>query len=179
MDDYLCSVIKRFAYYRELGLRAMEQLEPRALFWRYNRESNSIAIIVGHLYGNMLSRWTNFLSEDGEKAWRNRDAEFEETIRSRDELLSRWNAGWDCLLAALESLTAEDLRKTVTIRGEKHTVVDAVNRQLSHYAYHVGQIVFIAKMIRDEQWRSLSIARGKSRDFNKKMAGKHKSGQGE
>ncbi len=179
MDDYLPGVIKRFAYYRELGRRAMEQLEPEALFWRYNRESNSIAIIVGHLHGNMLSRWTRFLDEDGEKPWRNRDAEFEETIRSRDELLSRWNAGWDCLMAALEPLTTEDLRKTVTIRGEKHTVVEAINRQLSHYAYHVGQIVFIAKMIRDEQWQSLSIARGKSRDFNKTMAGKYKSGQGE
>jgi len=175
MDDYLNSVIKRFGYYRELGLRAMEQLEPDALFWRYNRASNSIAVITGHLHGNMLSRWTNFLSEDGEKSWRNRDAEFEETIQTRDELLAKWNAGWDCLMAALAQLTPADLEKSITIRHEQHSVVDAINRQLSHYAYHVGQIVFIAKMIRDEQWHSLSIARGKSSTFNKDMAQKHKS----
>ncbi len=179
MDDYLNSVIKRFAYYRELGRRAIGQLEPQALFWRYNDASNSIAVIVGHLHGNMLSRWTNFLSEDGEKPWRNRDAEFEETIRSPEELLARWNEGWDCLMAALTQLTPADLKKRVTIRHEPHSVVEAINRQLTHYAYHVGQIVLIAKMIKGDAWRNLSIARGQSAVFNQEMSQRRQSGDRE
>ncbi len=179
MDDYLNSIRKRFAYYRELGLRAIEQLDPQDLFWRYNEDSNSIAVIAGHLHGNMMSRWTNFLSEDGEKPWRNRDAEFEESIRSPEELLTRWNEGWDCLMSALKQLTPSDLQKKITIRHEPHSVVDAINRQLSHYAYHVGQIIFIAKMIKGGDWHSLSIARGQSAVFNKEMSQRQQSGDRE
>lgn len=169
MEEYLNSIIKRFKYYRKIGLMAIEQVPEEKLFWQYNSESNSIAIIVNHLHGNMLSRWTNFLTEDGEKQWRNRDAEFEQVIKTKNELLKKWNEGWDCLLNAVESLNVDDLHKTITIRNEKHSVIDAINRQLAHYAYHLGQIIYVAKMIKDTEWQTLSIAKGKSEDFNMKM----------
>ncbi len=161
----LPELIKRFRYYKELGERAMAQLPDEALFWQYNEESNSIAIIVNHLHGNMLSRWTNFLTEDGEKPWRTRDAEFENEIQNREQLRQKWEEGWDCLLKALENLKEEDLSRKVFIRSEAHTVSDAIFRQLAHYAYHIGQMVFLAKMIQNEDWQTLSIARGKSKEY--------------
>ena len=149
----------------------MEQLDEENLFWQYNDASNSIAIIVQHLWGNMLSRWTNFLTEDGEKEWRERDAEFEKVINTKEELIIKWDEGWDCLFAALKSLKDDDLNKTIFIRKEPLTVIDAINRQLAHYSYHVGQMVYIGKMQLNDRWISLSIPKGNSKEFNDKMMG--------
>ncbi|HEU5366337.1 MAG TPA: DUF1572 family protein [Hanamia sp.] len=170
-SEYLDSVIKRFLVYKALGDKTMEQLDEENLFWQYNDASNSIAIIVQHLWGNMLSRWTNFLTEDGEKEWRERDAEFEKVIRTKEELIIKWDEGWDCLFDALKSLTKVDLDKTIYIRKEPLTVIDAINRQLAHYSYHVGQIVYIGKMQLNDRWISLSIPKGNSKEFNDKMMG--------
>lgn len=164
--NYLKSANRQFEYYKMLGEKAMRQLNDEALFHQVNEESNSIAVIVKHLWGNMLSRWTNFLTEDGEKPWRERDAEFEATIKTREELLRKWNEGWQCLFDTLGNITDDDLEKIVYIRNEGHTILEAINRQIAHYSYHVGQIVFIAKMIKDENWISLSIPRNKSADYN-------------
>ena len=170
-SEYLTSVIKRFLVYKALGDKTMEQLDEENLFWQYNDASNSIAIIVQHLWGNMLSRWTNFLTEDGEKEWRERDAEFEKVINTKEELIIKWDEGWDCLFAALKSLTVDDLNKTIYIRKEPLTVIDAINRQLAHYSYHVGQLVYIGKMQLNDRWISLSIPKGNSKEFNDKMMG--------
>jgi hypothetical protein len=170
-SEYLDSVIKRFLVYKALGDKTMEQLDEENLFWQYNDASNSIAIIVHHLWGNMLSRWTNFLTEDGEKEWRERDAEFEKVINTKEELIIKWDEGWDCLFAALKSLTEDDLNKTIYIRKEPLTVIDAINRQLAHYSYHVGQMVYIGKMQLNDRWISLSIPKGNSKEFNDKMMG--------
>jgi len=164
--DYLNSAKKQFTYYKLLGEQTINQLPDEALFWQYNLESNSISLIVKHLWGNMLSRWTDFLTTDGEKDWRNRDAEFEDDNRTRAELMDRWNAGWNCLLSTLDSLQEEDLQQEIFIRNMGHTVVEAINRQLAHYPYHVGQIVFIGKMALDSDWTSLSIPRGNSKNYN-------------
>lgn len=144
-----------------MGEKAIDQLDENSLNFQYNKESNSIAIIMQHLWGNMKSRWTDFLTTDGEKPWRERDAEFEKGILTKIELLEKWNKGWNCVITALDSLQAKDLEKTITIRGEAHTVVAAINRQIAHYAYHVGQIVYIAKILKDTDWQTLSIARSK------------------
>lgn len=164
-ESYLESARKQFEYYKQLGEKTFAQLADEKLFWQPDEESNSIAIIVKHLWGNMRSRWTDFLTTDGEKDWRNRDAEFENDIRSRAELLTKWNEGWDCLFSALGSLTPADLDKTVYIRNQGHTVMEAINRQLAHYPYHVGQIVFLGKMAA-QSWQSLSIPKGKSQSYN-------------
>lgn len=166
METYLSSAVKQFRYYKMLGEKAMEQLTEEQLFWQYNEESNSIAVLVSHLAGNMLSRFTDFLTTDGEKPWRNRDAEFINPFRSREEIMNRWNEGWECLLRALEQLTAEDMERVIYIRNDGHTVAEAINRQLAHYPYHIGQMVFIAKMLKNEDWQTLSIARNKSTDYN-------------
>ncbi len=152
-----------FAQYKQLGEKTFAQLPEEKLFFQYNTESNSIAVIVKHLHGNMLSRWTDFLTSDGEKEWRQRDAEFENDPVTREELLRTWNEGWNCLFAALNALTNEDLTKTVYIRNEAHTAEDAIMRQLAHYPYHVGQIIYIGKMIAGESWTSLSIPKNKSK----------------
>jgi hypothetical protein len=163
---FLQDSIKRFKSYKELGDKTFEQLEETDFFLKPVSESNSIAIIIQHLYGNMLSRWTNFLTEDGEKDWRNRDAEFEPMQCSKEDLLSFWNEGWNCLLHTLASLKEEDLHKTVYIRTEPLNVMDAILRQLAHYPYHVGQIVFIGKLLKDKDWKSLSIPKGASSQYN-------------
>ncbi|WP_375445883.1 DUF1572 family protein [uncultured Fibrella sp.] len=165
-DDYLTSVQKQFAYYKLLGEKTIDQLTDEQLFWQYNSESNSIAIIVKHLRGNMLSRWTDFLTTDGEKEWRSRESEFEPTINTREELMANWNEGWECLFSALRLLTPGDLQREIFIRNQGHTITEAINRQLAHYPYHVGQIVFIGKMARDTDWTSLSIPKGKSASYN-------------
>jgi hypothetical protein len=134
MNGYLESTIKQFEYYKMLGEKAMEQLPEEKLFWQYNEESNSIAIVVKHLSGNMLSRWTNFLTSDGEKDWRNRDAEFENAIQTKEQLQLEWNKGWQCLLDTLKQLKEDDLQKIVYIRNQGHTVMEAINRQLAHYS---------------------------------------------
>ncbi|HXS55409.1 MAG TPA: DUF1572 family protein [Hanamia sp.] len=159
MNQYLGSVKKQFDLYRSLGEKAIAQVDDDKLFWQYNSESNSIAIIVHHLWGNMLSRWTNFLTEDGEKPSRERDAEFENVIKTREEVMEKWNAGWECFFKALNSLDPEDLDTIIYIRQEPLTVMDAINRQLAHYSSHVGQIIFLGKMILDDRWVSLSIPR--------------------
>lgn len=166
-SDYLKDIIKLFTYYRELGFDALEQVSERDLFFRKEPQSNSLAILVKHLSGNMLSRWTDFLTSDGEKQWRNREGEFEQDMTRRKEVMKLWDQGWNCLLDALNSLEPEDISKTILIRNTKHTVSEAINRQLAHYAYHVGQIVFLAKEIKKEDWRSLSIPKGGSAAFNK------------
>jgi hypothetical protein len=164
--DYLSSVQKQFEYYKVLGERTIEQVPEDQLFWQYNEDSNSIAIIVKHLSGNMLSRWTDFLTSDGEKETRNREAEFDNDIRSREDLLKLWNDGWKVFLDAIYALKDEDLSKEIYIRNMGHTVTEAINRQLAHYPYHVGQMVFIGKMICGDKWESLSIPRGKSDAYN-------------
>ena len=166
MNDFLSSSIKQFEYYKELGEKTFLQLPEEKLFWKYNEESNSIATIVKHLHGNMMSRWTDFLTTDGEKEWRIRDEEFENDLTTREDLVARWNEGWNCLLDAINSLTDADLNTVIYIRNMGHSVTEAINRQLAHYPYHVGQIVFLGKMIANEEWKSLSIPKGNSKDYN-------------
>ncbi len=165
-NDYLESVTKQLEYYKMLGDKTFAQLPDDKLFWQYNQDSNSIATIVKHLWGNMLSRWTDFLTTDGEKEWRDRDAEFENDIKTRQELTDKWNEGWMYLLNAIKSLNPEDLEKIIYIRNQGHTVTEAINRQLAHYPYHVGQIVFLGKMLAEEGWTSLSIPKGNSQTYN-------------
>lgn len=165
-NNYLESVTKQFDYYRSLGEKTIAQVPDEGLFWQYNPESNSIATIVKHLSGNMLSRWTDFLTTDGEKAFRNREAEFDNDLQDRTAVLECWNAGWKCLFDALATLQPEDLERIVYIRNQGHTVMEAINRQLAHYPYHIGQIVFIGKLVLNDRWQSLSIPRGKSADYN-------------
>ncbi|MPM78156.1 hypothetical protein SDC9_125167 [bioreactor metagenome] len=167
--------IKRFLYYKELADKTFEQLNDEEVLWQYNPESNSIATIVKHISGNMLSRWTNFLTEDGEKDWRNRDSEFENDLHSKSEMLEVWEKGWKVFIDSLNQITDETWQKEITIRGEKHSVLDAVLRQLAHYPYHIGQIVYVAKMLKDDKWKTLSIARNKSEEFNIEILKKHKS----
>ena len=169
-DHFLADAIRQFRKLKDLTERAIAQVTGQDLFARLDEESNSIAIIMKHMAGNMRSRWTDFLTSDGEKPDRNREREFViETGDTRDRILERWNGGWHRLFEALAPLTGADLGRTVLIRGEPHAVMEAVNRQLTHYAYHVGQIVFLAKHYAANTWQSLSIPRGKSEEFNAAM----------
>jgi hypothetical protein len=172
MSSFLSSYIKRITYYKTLGEQTFAQLDELDFHYQPNEESNSIAMIIQHLAGNMLSRFTNFLTEDGEKEWRQRDAEFEEQHMNKEELLQLWQKGWDCYLGAVQSLTENDLEKTITIRSEALTVTDALNRQLAHYPYHIGQIVYLGRMIKNKTWRNLSIPKGASLQFNEQMKNK-------
>jgi hypothetical protein len=168
-SSYLQDSIGLFRYYKKLGERAMAQCPDEALFVTLDAESNSIALIVKHMSGNMRSRWVNFLTTDGEKPDRNRDTEFENPVATRAELIGQWEHGWKYLFDALEPLTDADLTRTVTIRTEPHTVMQAINRQVAHYAHHVGQILFLAKHLTFTQtgkWESLSVPRGKSAEIN-------------
>jgi hypothetical protein len=169
ISNYLSSVISQFEYYKSLGESTFEQLTEEQMYWQPNAESNSIATIVMHVKGNMLSRWTDFLSTDGEKEWRNRDIEFENSSLSMKEIIMQWNLAWNCLFDTLNSLSEDDFNKIVYIRNQPHSVIEAINRQLAHYPYHIGQIVFIGKMICNENWKPLSIPKGQSRQFNAKM----------
>lgn len=171
---YLESIKKEFEYYKLLGERTFTQLEEKDLFWQFNDESNSIAIMVNHLSGNMKSRWTDFLTSDGEKEWRNRELEFEQVIKTKGELIMKWNEGWELLFAALGSVDKDNFETEIYIRNQGHTIIAALNRQLAHYSYHIGQIVYVGKMIKSGHWESLSIPKGKSSDFNKKMFLKEK-----
>ena len=164
--EYLASAIKRFKEYKQLGEKTFAQLNEEAFHVQPNEASNSIAVIIQHLHGNMVSRWTNFLTEDGEKTWRKRDDEFESHLRSKDELLALWDEGWNVVLSSLQSLTEDDLVKTITIRSQPLIVVDAINRQLAHYSYHVGQIVYLGRWIKNQDWQSLSIPKGNSIAYN-------------
>ncbi|MCM4155967.1 DUF1572 family protein [Gramella sp. AN32] len=173
--EYLNSIKRQFKYYKSLGEKTFDQLDEKDFFWQFNNESNSISIIANHLSGNMKSRWTDFLTSDGEKEWRNRDLEFEAVIRTKEELLSKWNDGWKCLFDALNSIEEQNFDTEIFIRNQSHSIIEAVNRQFAHYSYHIGQIVYIGRMIKGNEWKSLSIPKGKSSHFNneKFSRGKH------
>lgn len=176
-NHFLESAKKQFEYYRMLGEKTFSQLSDEQLFLQHNEESNSIGTIVKHLWGNMLSRWTDFCTTDGEKEWRQRDAEFENDIADRSELLAKWNEGWTCLFNALSALSEADLDKEIFIRNQGHTITEAIIRQLSHYPYHVGQIVYIGKSLCDNNWTSLSIPKGNSSAYNAEKFAKPKHKQ--
>jgi uncharacterized damage-inducible protein DinB len=167
MTNNIDSILKLFQYYKSLGDKTFEQLSFKEMQIEFQVDSNSISIIVKHIVGNMLSRWTNFLTEDGEKKWRERDQEFIDTYKNKEQLLFEWDKGWQCLFDALNSLTEKDLEKIIYIRNQVHTVAEAVNRQMAHYAYHIGQIVLLGKQLKGNNWNSLSIPKGKSIIYNK------------
>jgi hypothetical protein len=166
---FLQSAVQQFRDYKMLGEKTFAQISDSAFHFQPNEWTNSIAINITHLHGNMLSRWTNFLEEDGEKSWRLRDDEFEPHSYSREKLLELWEQGWKTVFIALDNLGPADLEKNVFIRSRPLGVVDAIHRQLTHYAYHVGQIVMLGKIIRGAAWETLSIAKGKSAEFNQKL----------
>ena len=162
MLHFTGDALKRMLYYKSLGDKTFEQLDEKDFHWRPDETTNSIAIIIQHMYGNMMSRFTNLLTEDGEKAWRKRDEEFEPMDLTKQDLIDCWNTGWHTVSQAIEALQPNDLDKEVTIRSEKLSVCDAILRQLAHYAYHTGQLVFIGKMLKNESWKNLSMPkRGK------------------
>jgi len=165
-EEYLATATRRLKYYKDLGDRTFAQLDKSDFYYKPSSESNSIAVIIQHLSGNMLSRWTNFLTEDGEKDSRDRDEEFETHDYSKDELLKLWSEGWDCFLGALDSLKPDDLLKTINIRNESMTAIDAISRQLAHYPYHIGQILYIGRIVKNDVWKNLSIPRGSSKLYN-------------
>ena len=165
-SSFLECSIKQFQSCKSLGEGAFAQIDDRGIHWTPDAESNSIAVIVKHLHGNMLSRWTDFLTSDGDKPWRQRDMEFIDDNATKDGMIALWEEGWRCTFEALNSLTPSDLLRTVTIRTEPHTVLEALSRQIGHYAYHVGQIVYVAKSLRAEKWNSLTIPKGKTDEFN-------------
>jgi hypothetical protein len=169
--NYLEDAVSTFRGYKKLAEKALSQVNDEEFFQSLDEEANSIAVVIKHIVGNMLSRWTDFLNSDGEKPDRNRDMEFVVTPQtSRNDLMAQWEKGWSCLFGALEVLQPEDIERKVLIRGQPHTVVEAVNRQLTHYAYHIGQIVFLAKHFKSAEWKSLSIPRNRSAEFNTQMA---------
>jgi hypothetical protein len=175
--SYLSSTKKQFAYYKLVCEKAIDQLEDEQLFISANEDTNNIATIIKHIAGNMLSRWTDFLITDGEKEWRNRDTEFANDLKTKEEVFEIWNSGWNCLFATLDSLQAENLSRIIYIRNEGHTVVEAINRQLAHYPYHVGQIVFYSKLLKQSNWNSLTIPRNKSLNYNNTMFAEEKNVQ--
>lgn len=175
MSTFLATSKKQFEYYKQLGEKSFSQLEEPQLFAQTNVDSNSIAMIVNHMVGNMLSRWTDFLTTDGEKSWRNRDREFEAIQPTRNELLQQWQKGWQCLFDALNSIDESDLSRIVYIRNEGHTVQEAIVRQIAHYSYHVGQLVFAAKQLKQTPWQSLSIPRNASESYNAEKFSNEKS----
>jgi hypothetical protein len=167
IQNYHEDTVKAMRAYKKLAEKAIAQLKDEEFFVTLDEEANSIAVVMKHIAGNAISRWTDFLTSDGEKPDRNRDMEFViDAQTTKDDVLAYWERGWKCVFDALEPLTPEDFEKTVLIRGEKHTIVQAINRQLMHYAYHIGQIVFLAKHFRSAEWKSLSIPRNRSADFN-------------
>lgn len=176
IKNYLADAIESFRNYKKLAERAMEQVSDEEFFAQIDAESNSIALVVKHIAGNQRSRWRDFLTSDGEKPDRNRDTEFEIMNEDRASLMDFWESGWATLFGALEELTPDDFSRTVTIRGEPHTIVEAINRQLTHYAYHVGQITFLAKHFRASEWKTLSVPRGRSDAFNQYLADQQAEG---
>jgi len=168
--SYLMDSLTIFRYYKRLAERAMEQVSDADLFTELDAQTNSIAIVIKHMAGNMRSRWTDFLGTDGEKPDRNRDSEFEAPPQTRAELLEMWEQGWACLFIAIQPLTDADLTRTVYIRGEAHSVMQAINRQVAHYQYHIGQIVLLARHFAGERWQSLTIPRRQSAEFNRRVA---------
>lgn len=175
MNNYITSIIKQFDYYKTAGDKTLQQLSFEEMNWQSHDNSNSVSIIVKHMVGNMLSRWTNFLIEDGEKDWRQREQEFEATYTNKDQLITDWEKGWQCVYDAIKPLTNKDLERIVYIRNESHTVADAIFRQLGHYSYHIGQIAYIGVIIKNNDWQSLSIPKGQSVQFNSEKFSKPKT----
>ncbi|MEM8928244.1 MAG: DUF1572 family protein [Bacteroidota bacterium] len=172
-ENFIASAKFEFKRYKNYGDKVIDQLSEEELFWQPSETDNSIAIIIKHLSGNMLSRWTNFLTEDGEKSWRNRDDEFEKPKKNRKEILKLWEKGWACLFDALNSVDDSNFSTAIRIRGQYHTIPEAVNRQLAHYASHIGQIVYLGKLQKKEDWVSPTIPQGQSKAFNQKMFGQN------
>jgi hypothetical protein len=177
ISNYHSDAIQSFRNYKKLAERAFGQVSDEEFFAAIDAEANSIAVIVKHIAGNLRSRWSDFLTSDGEKADRNRDSEFEMIGDTRDSLMQYWETGWQTLFDAIEPLTPEDFSRTITIRGEPHTIVEAINRQLTHYAYHIGQIVLLAKHFRSADWKSLSVPKNRSAEFNRFLAEKQAAGE--
>lgn len=171
---FLKSAIQQFKDYKLLAEKTFAQLKEEDFHHHPDAANNNLAVNITHMHGNMLSRWTNFLTEDGEKEWRRRDEEFEEQQLSREQLMQQWEEGWHCLFHALESLQPGDLDKRIYIRTKPLTVIEAVQRQLTHYCYHVGQIVFIGKHIKGTQWQGLSVPKGGSKQFNEQLKSEQK-----
>ncbi|OBX21944.1 uncharacterized protein DUF1572 [Gelidibacter algens] len=165
-NNLLSGIFKQFMYYKTVGDKTISVLSFEEMNYQPNADSNSISIIVKHMVGNMLSRWTNFLNEDGEKEWRQRDQEFEASYTTKDELLKDWEKGWSCLFDAISHLKESDMKQVIYIRNEGHTVAEAIFRQLGHYPYHIGQMAYIGKLIKGDQWISLSIPKGHSKSYN-------------
>lgn len=167
-DSFLDTNIRLFRYYKGLAESAIAQVSDENMHWRINEDQNSIVIVMKHLAGNMLSRWTDFLTSDGEKTWRNRDSEFEDTFTDRQALMDYWEQGWTCLFQALEVAKSHSPDEIIYIRNEGQTVMEAILRQLAHYCNHIGQIIFISKMVAND-WKSLSIPKNKSAEFNARL----------
>ncbi len=175
VENNLKGIIKQFKYYKSLGDKTFKQLSDEDIHYKPNDFANNVSIVVKHIVGNMLSRWTNFLTEDGEKEWRHRDSEFEDTYSSKKEMIATWEKGWKCLFDAIIPLKPEELERIIYIRNQGQSVADAINRQLAHYPYHIGQIVYIGTLIKGNSWQSLSISKNESNTFNNKKfsEGKH------
>jgi uncharacterized damage-inducible protein DinB len=176
ISNYHSDAVQSFRNYKKLAERAIEQLSDDEFFAQIDAESNSVAVIVKHIAGNLHSRWRDFLTSDGEKPDRHRDAEFEMISDTRESLMNLWQSGWQTLFSNIEPLTEEDFARTVFIRGEPHTVVEAINRQLTHYSYHIGQVVFLAKHLRSSEWKNLSVPRNRSAEFNRHLAEQQAAG---
>ncbi|MEP6848984.1 MAG: DUF1572 family protein [Acidobacteriota bacterium] len=176
ITNFHSDALQSFRNYKKLAENAIEQIDDEQFFEAIDAESNSVAVIVKHVAGNLLSRWADFLTSDGEKDFRDRDAEFEKTGGTRESLMKFWEDGWQTLFENIEPFTVEDFLKSITIRGEPHTIVEAMNRQLTHYAYHIGQIVFLAKHLRSAEWQNLSVPKNRSGQFNQFLADRQKEG---
>lgn len=177
IENYHSDAIQSFRNYKKMAERAIEQIGDEDFFALIDAEANSVALIVKHIAGNLHSRWRDFLTSDGEKPDRNRDTEFELIGDSRESLMQFWESGWRTLFDAIEPLTVEDFSRTVPIRGEPHTIAEALNRQMTHYAYHVGQIVLLAKHFKSADWKTLSVPKNRSAEFNKFLAEKQAAGE--
>jgi Protein of unknown function (DUF1572) len=176
IQNYHADALQSFRNYKKLAERAIQQIDDEDFFKTIDAESNSVAVIVKHIAGNLHSRWRDFMASDGEKPDRNRDTEFEMVADTRESLIQFWETGWQMLFGNIEPLTVEDFSKTVSIRGEPHTIVEAINRQLTHYSYHIGQIVFLAKHLRSADWKTLSVPKNKSAQFNQYLADNQAAG---
>ncbi len=166
VEHYQTNARKQFEFYKLLAERSFDQVDDREFFWQYNEESNSLAIIAKHMAGNMISRWTDFLTSDGEKSWRNRDGEFIIESESRADIMIFWKKGWTCLFDAISEISEDNFHEQLMVRNIPHSVTEAVNRQIAHLAYHTGQIAYVARMIKGPDWKSLSIPKGQSEQFN-------------
>jgi hypothetical protein len=177
VTNYHKDALESFRNYKKLAERAIEQVSDEEFFATIDAEANSIAVVVKHIAGNLISRWSDFLTTDGEKPTRNRDSEFEITAETRPALMEFWERGWQTLFENIKPLTIDDFSKTITIRGQTHTIVEAINRQLTHYSYHVGQIVLLAKHFKSADWKSLTVPKNRSAEFNRYLAEKQAAGQ--